>query len=531
MTNNIILEKTLLSSTEYMQQFRQRFHSPEHQHKFYIASALKTVDLDGSFTSFKRLDQMFEAFKKQVGSLEINEQSNPAQIDTLKLLASHVGSFLAIKSGQTEKWLNREDLAEKFPQLNTLPTSFVYDVAIELPHKVLFPLLIVQQQFKQAQPERTISQQLETELLQLLVVTAANQNKVAEEMHAIQHMYQNSIPFSCGINFENLVRISDLDYSLKSLDRLDELMRELRQNYIVSPQAFLSEQSNFYFILYLSGYLGRVIAQHAGCALRWLTPQQVSRIVNNEVPTELVTLRVAQIHDRIYFTTGHITDFLFSSVIQTSSLQYAKGIIQELLVTRPPIYAVKQTSNTAQKESPINQALHQAGFLLGFVFQKIHGVLPRYNAEDNITPTTFPAGQTFYAHLEGPDPGLKELEQNPANHPYNVLAYEMYACLPHLRTDAISLHIRNYGEHAINLHLVVPFFPIFHYQGFEIIQPYVSASDLVTQQQMPQILNQMHAFFAGIEDYESVLPDERKVWKHHYKPEKHPYPSGFSENA
>ncbi len=165
-----------------------------------------------------------------------------------------------------------------------------------------------------------------------------------------------------------MVEISNLDYSLQSLDRLDELMRELRQNYIVSAEKFLSEQSNFYFILYLSGYLGRVIAQHAGTSLRWLNPQQVSQMLDREIPPQLETCRVAQIHNQIFFITGHIADFLFAPIIKTSSLQYTKQIIDDILKVRTPLYLAHPPQNAAYKSSLFHDVLHQAGFFTRLCF-------------------------------------------------------------------------------------------------------------------------------------------------------------------
>ena len=519
------------TATQRMQNIRHHFKNAEHQHEFYIANAFNTVNFDQSFESFQRLDQLFTAFKNQIGVLDIQHDADPCQSNSLMLIASHLGQFLAERTSTPEQWFSREELKQNLPQSEALlPESFLYDYALALPNKIVFPLLVAHQYFKQAETSQTFSQHIEIEILNHLIACGEEKNKIAEEMHALQSMYQKNYPLNFGSAFQKLVEISNLDYSLQSLDRLDELMRELRQNYIVSAEKFLSEQSNFYFILYLSGYLGRVIAQHAGTSLRWLNPQQVSEIIGREIQPQLETCRVAQIHNQIFFTTGHIGDFLFTPMIKTSSLQYAKHIIDDILKVRTPLYLAHPPHNTAYKSSLFHDVLHQAGFLLGYVFQFIHGVMPRHDPNANMDPTSFPPGNTFVKHMGGPDSGLKQLEQNAQEYPYNVLAYEMYACLPHIRTDAISLHVRRYGEHAINLHIVVPYFPVFDYRGFHILQPYLSACDSVTDQQMPQILNAIQAFFDGIEDFETPLPAERKVWAKHYRAGTYPYPQNFAQN-
>lgn len=519
------------SATQRMQNIRQHFKNADHQHEFYIANAFNTVNFDQSFESFQRLDQLFTAFKNQIGVLDIQHDADPSQSNSLMLIASHLGQFLAERTSTPEQWFSREELKQNLPQSNvSLPESFLYDYALVLANKIVFPLLVTHQYFKQAENAQTFSQHIESEILNHLIMSGEEKNKIAEEMHALQIMYQKNYPLNFGSAFQKLVEISNLDYSLQSLDRLDELMREMRQNYIVSAEKFLSDQSNFYFVLFLSGYLGRVIAQHTGTSLRWLNPQQVSQMLDREIPSQLETCRVAQIHNQIFFITGHIADFLFAPMIKTSSLQYAKPIIDDIVKVRTPLYLAHPSKSSAYKTSGFHDVLQQTGFLLGYVFQFIHGVLPRHDPNADMDPTSFPPGNTFIKHVDSPDFALKQLEHNTQDYPYNVLAYEMYACLPHIRTDAISLHIRQYGEHAINLHLVVPYFPVFDYRGFQILQPYLSACDSVTEQQMPQILEAMQAFFDGIEHFETPLPAERKVWSKLYQPSNYPYPQNFAQN-
>lgn len=520
-----------LSATKRMQHIRRHFQDTQNQHEFYIANAFNTVNLDQSFTSFQRLDQLFTAFKKQVGTLDIQHNAEASQLNSLMLLASHLGQFLAERTASTEQWFSREELNQNLPQSDvSLPKSYLYDFALVLSHKIVFPLLVIHQYFKQDDIALSLSQHVEIELLNHTIISGESRLKIAEEMHALQKMYQNQYPLPNGSPYLKLVEISQLDYSLKSLERLDDLMREMRQNYIISAEKFLTEESNYYFILYLSGYLGRVIAQHAGTSLRWLNPAQASQLIGQEIQAQLPTARIAHIHNRVFFTTGHICDFLFAPMIQTSSTQYAQQIINEILNIRNPMYLAQPSTEIAYKNSPYHDALYQAGELIAYVFQFIHGVMPRTNPDDNMTPTSFPPGHTFIKHMDGPDQGLKQLEQNPQNYPFNVLAYEMYACLPHIRTDAFAIHIRQYGAHAMNLQLVIPYFSVFDYRGFSIIQPYLNACDAITDSAMPNILSAMQALFDGIEGFEAPLPTERKVWAKHYQPQLHPYPQGFAQN-
>ena len=218
------------------------------------------------------------------------------------LLASHLGQFLAERSAHAEQWLSREELQMKLPNNEvSLPQSYLYHYALVLDHKIVFPFLIVHQYFQQAEIALNFSQHVEIELLNHMVLTGESRQKIAEEMHALQKMYQSQYPLPGGSPYLKLVEISHLDYSLESLERLDDLMREMRQNYIISAEKFLTESSNYYFILYLSGYLGRVIAQHVshifiiGCFLLqvisvifYLHPS--FKLAPNNIPSKLLRI-------------------------------------------------------------------------------------------------------------------------------------------------------------------------------------------------------------------------------------------------
>ena len=73
-----------LPATARMQGIRKHFKDRANQHEFYIANALNTINLDQSFASFQRLDQLFTAFKKQVGSLDIQQNAEPSQLNTIR---------------------------------------------------------------------------------------------------------------------------------------------------------------------------------------------------------------------------------------------------------------------------------------------------------------------------------------------------------------------------------------------------------------------------------------------------------------
>jgi len=519
-------------SRNFMQHIRSRFQMPEHQHEFYIASALKTVNFDGTFASFERLDQLFAAFKKQIGTQAANFVEDPLKLNTVYLISSYIGQFISQKLGFDEKWQSFEELQAHFIKFRDRPNNFVHSYALNCNNQIILPLHYVAKHFCEDDLPLSISQEIEAIILNYQIIFADERGKFTEQMHDLHTMYFKAYPLFCGSAFQDLVQISDLDHSMASLDRLDDLMREIRQNYLVSIDHFLEDDAHFFFILFLAAYVGQVIAAQAGTSLRWFRPEQVSQMLGQQIPDALTTCRIAQINASIFFVTQHICQFLFEPVISESSKQYVLNALETIKATRNPIYLAEDTqkANSNLQQSPFYEALYQAGQLTHFLLLHIHGVIPRTSSEQSLTPTSYPPGNTFFSHIDGPDAPLRQLDINAEHYPYNVLGYEMYACLPHVRTDAISLHVRNYGKQHMNIHLVIPFFQVFDYRGFSILQPYFLSSDAITSKNLAEIYHAMGAFFQGIQDSERNRPAESQLWAQYYQSGKLPYPKAMQQN-
>ncbi|WP_291355996.1 hypothetical protein [Acinetobacter sp. UBA3106] len=519
-------------SRNFMQHIRSRFQMPEHQHEFYIASALKTVNFDGTFASFERLDQLFAAFKKQIGTQAANFVEDPLKLNTVYLISSYIGQFISQKLGFDEKWQSFEELQAHFIKFRDRPNNFVHSYALNCNNQIILPLHYVAKHFCEDDLPLSISQEIEAVILNYQIIFADERGKFTEQMHDLHTMYFKAYPLFCGSAFQDLVQISDLDHSMASLDRLDDLMREIRLNYLVSIDHFLEDDAHFFFILFLAAYVGQVIAAQAGTSLRWFRPEQVSQMLGQQIPDALTTCRIAQINASIFFVTQHICQFLFEPVISESSTQYVLNALETIKATRNPIYLAEDTqkANSNLQQSPFYEALYQAGQLTHFLLLHIHGVVPRTSCEQSLTPTSYPPGNTFFSHIDGPDAPLRQLDINAEQYPYNVLGYEMYACLPHVRTDAISLHVRNYGEQHMNIHLVIPFFQVFDYRGFCILQPYFLSRDDITSKNLAEIYHAMGAFFKGLQDSERNRPAESQIWAQYYQPDKLPYPKAMQQN-
>ena len=518
-----------LNATELMQFLRQHFEAPNNKHDFFIASALDTVHFDGSFNSFQRLDLMFSSLRQQVGLLRIEEIQDIKKSSTILLIASYIGQFISKKLGLNESWQNNQQVKNPARDTPLYPHDLVHTYSLNCQSHTIFPIQMVIQQFCEEDLNLSISQEIESSILNYQIMHADQSHRHSEEMHALQYVVQHKYPLFAGQPYQHLLEISHLDYSLHSLERFDDLMRELRQHHISSPEKFLRQPANFYFILFLSGYLGRVIAQEAHSTLQWHNVQQASKAFQLDLVDDLTHSRIAQIHHTMLKVTKHICDFLFQPVIQRTSKKYALNKLKEIQYTQYPLYLAQDTrqNNNKFRTSPYCATFYQAGLLAGYLLQQLHGVMPPYSSKEILVPTSYPVGTTTFQHLEGLEKALKQFENNVEKYPYNTLGYKSAACLPHLRCDAISINILSQGKFPVRLHLTIPYISSFDYRGFHILQPYFCAQDAKTQQQIEKIQQSMGAFFDGIQAFEASYPKGIRIWEKYYHPDQFIYPHGM----
>ncbi len=525
MTGMALINTDGISSTEFMQNIRRKFHNPNHSREFYIHSALLTVHFDGSFECLQRLDQMITAYRKQVGPLNEDFTSDPTKVNSLILIASYIGAFFCQKTGKPEIWFSQAEIFSDSDQEYSTPLdNLLQSYSVMDDQQAFFPLQLLYQHLSVSEElVPSVSQKIEARILSHLLRHVAETEAYNKEMHFLQKMYLKNYPLDKENTFQPLINLCNLDYSTDSLDRLDELLREIRQQYRLMPEAFLKKPENHNFILFVSGYLGRIIAQQSAATLRWLPPEQKNNIIDKTARDYIGHLRVAQINQHLVFIAQHVCDFLFSPLVQTSSKIYTANMVDKIRSESTPIYLVPHLSSTTA--NPFYNVLFQAGRLAGYLFQQLFNTAEQRST--TVTPTSFPQGNTFISHSDGVDHAFRQLHSNSDQYEYNALGYITQVYLPHLCTQAITLNIRDFSTNSMNLCLNIPFFESDDYRGFCILQPYMFSSDISTETHMQELYNSMGAFYEGLHHFEQSIAESERIWKKYYSPGKHPYPGIF----
>lgn len=318
------------NTTHFMQQLRNAVNEPEFIGYFYVPAALKHLALSDDLKTLKYLDQLITQYQAKVGIFPISSSLYPKQWNTLIYLTSAIGQMICRNLGTQEEWLSIEELCTQQPAYLTVFDQAKYQYALKCHSELIFPLDYLIQHFSQMQSPHKISQDIEILCLNLNIQLTEHTQRYNQEMNALENIYQMHLPLFCGRCFEDLLKITTLDYSLQSLTRIDDLLREIKQNYMISAEQFIQAQQHRYFIQFIAAYVAQVIAKQVQETVLWHHPDSIADQFNVFIPKQVHSTRIAEIKGTFFFVMQHVYDFLFSKLSSHSTLQYATDIIKRI---------------------------------------------------------------------------------------------------------------------------------------------------------------------------------------------------------
>ena len=84
------------------------------------------------------------------------------------------------------------------------------------------------------------------------------------------NVFQNNGVFDGGLSFQTKLNKSNLDFSIESLDRVDDLLDQVRVRLKPQFDQFLSVHSNQNFLYLLCFYVGQCVAVNSKQGIVWL---------------------------------------------------------------------------------------------------------------------------------------------------------------------------------------------------------------------------------------------------------------------
>ena len=511
-------------------------------HGLAFAEQLAAIALDGSEHSLQAIDRLLHTLRQELaltpdnikGQFQIYPRRN-----FLQLLAYYVGDTVAKLAGKTPRWLNLPQTAATIGRqdLDEFYDSMSCDIDGDIAPMLRFITLALSEGqpscYQWLQGLRTVGQaavEQETAQPERLEQTTAEPDTAAPEntepdtdpnclaRQLIDGFLRGQQPPD-GSPMPPLAYAAELralrpDYSLRSLEQLDKLLLQLRQQQ-PHPDSFTADPAKRAFLHFCACYLARTTAALSHNTLKFLSyPEAKAQIP--DLPHGWPFLYAARIGERLYFPLSRLFGLLFEAEPTDNFSTFARQICQQ-----HPGHLYRRSAIADPATGIIPDAWRPA--LLETGFSLSWSLWDKLEQPDLLLPATLirpnAQGRSDMIRLlvdspiqHGLQHGHELLEENPTQARFLTLIYEGYANLPEGRFDAIMAEIRVYhGNRPLQMQACVPYLSA--EQGGFAIGPIA-----INGHNCPPKLSDslIDALYRGLDDFN--MPGRgKRWWRRHYR--------------
>jgi hypothetical protein len=274
-----------------------------------------------------------------------------------------------------------------------------------------------------------------------------------------------------GLAFRKHLTLAQLDYSLSSLERLDQMLRSIRATHKPMYTDCVNTPDTQNFLRFVGFYIGMTAARVGSMPVKWLDFSQAKKNIP-ELEFQFETTSICLLGGRTYFPLGLVTEILLQPEPQRNLPGWASDAL-ELAPT--PIPSILRNSTQSDSASPLDGlralAIRKAGFMAAWCMFSVEGGATG-------APTVLVPGEgnaatfrdfSFYGTAESASAAAQSiLETNPDRAPFQVMSFDGYANLHTGRTDALTIEMRIYASEGSSMQ-----------EGFTmtVVCPYRNASD------------------------------------------------------
>jgi len=409
---------------------------------FSYLSEISQLKLDFTESSLDQLDKLLQHIRRS-NSLDqpsfISKQSN---LNFVLLLSFYIGTVIAKHCNYSVRWYQRVEALE-FSSDSVVPQVPDYSLIASIGRILIAPLVSVEDGLF-GKCDTSIRDFFNMVCPHLEPRVDADENVQCQKYLAFFH---SQFPIPGGLTFEKELRIAGLDYSLASLNRIDELLQIVKQTKLPTIEHLPSEFRNF--MLLVSYYMAVTVARIAQTSLLWIDFAELrSRHPTGKFTLEFVNRSVCVIDGRTHFTLWVVKELLFNEVPPHSVASYARKIFE----AKPKKYVPLMSSVANSRIPDINvdwqTALEKSGFLAAMVMSML--------ANDEIfSPTVLmpKSDGTYmlmdYGLLSSPATAFKAAQDaliiNQSKAPFLISACAGYAQLSSGRFDAVIVELCCYS--------------------------------------------------------------------------------------
>lgn len=482
-----------------------------------FADAVTAARLDGSADSLARLDTLLRQLHEAHRPTPASWAAQPGGEAFLILAAVALGLAVERAGGVPIEWLDRTTAAGRLPPDMPLPEDDWARLVGIVANSAMVPLAVVQTSLFDDEPDMSCEAYAERWVFRaqqyaLLNTPPADINQRCQEMLDALAAGQ---PPTGGLLYDKAIRQAQLDYSSPSLQRLDALLQQIREQ--VQPQrgAFLMRPAAQNFLQLVAFYAAMCTARVGQLPIKWLSVQEIISL-GGEVTPQFETQFGCLIEDRLHYPLNLVCGLVFMADAPKTLQSWSKNVIVNakhrlVSIKRPKLAGLGATDLPPEWATAVEQAGRFAAQSL-FMVEGGSTLVPQMLE---------PKGQGFQIVVLGLqaddaayEASARKLADNPGKLPWQLRATDGIANLPTGRTDAITIELRCYPggflsrRRPLSLTVVCPYRPASSPRGFAIHTPKLFECDAPASA-LPGVLT---TFYQGVDSFHIDTPGNRFSW-------------------
>ena len=201
---------------------------------WYIEAALRRLPWNQRFNSLKAFDNLISSYRNKRGVADGHAfLSDVAKRNTLLLLAAYLGKVLQHSTGARATWHYHADFVAANPaEHQHIAHTFNTALVLKLGEQWVLPVSLLCDQLFEAETQPNISHHIANIIQRELYFQSQNPT---DAMHLLLQLVHNQAQVPGGLAHADTIQAHDWDYSIFSLDRLDQVLQQVRSENTLSP--------------------------------------------------------------------------------------------------------------------------------------------------------------------------------------------------------------------------------------------------------------------------------------------------------
>lgn len=409
----------------------------------FFGGALKRARLDYSMESLDRLDQLLREIMTQFSSQREDWRERPGAEDFCLTLAFYLGEMVSRQTRQPIKWYTHEQAVPLCPPDRPLPKADWSRAVGVIAASMCVPLGFIDNELSGESTGMTSRAYVEERVAKLPKPAPKDENERCTQM---MEAFFSGGGILGQLAFRDALEYSRLDNTLASLERVDQLLRSIRDEINPVYADFINKPDTQNFVRFVAFYIGMTTARAGSVSVKWLDFEQTKKEIA-ELQFAFEATSVCLLAGRLYFLLGLVTEILFDPQPKRSAHGWASDT---LTIPSPTYVSILQSSaqfmEVQMLDEQIARAVERAGFVAAWcMFLVAGGSIGR--------PILFTPGEgsnggqfTDFGFDETLEAGIaaasSRMDANPQGAPFLVMSSDGYANLHSGRTDALTIELR-----------------------------------------------------------------------------------------